>query len=100
LLHAQEFQASVSVNTDLIPVEQRIDLGTMRQDVETYVNNQRYTNMDWEGPKIPVDIGITVTSQIRQSLFRIFNRFFLSHCGQKNKYPLGGLSNIGQRVVI
>ncbi|HRI31625.1 MAG TPA: DUF4835 family protein [Candidatus Kapabacteria bacterium] len=62
-VHAQEFQASVSVNTDLIPVEQRIDLGTMRQDVETYVNNQRYTNMDWEGPKIPVDIGITITSK-------------------------------------
>ncbi|HRE58188.1 MAG TPA: DUF4835 family protein, partial [Candidatus Kapabacteria bacterium] len=62
-VHAQEFQASVSVNTDLIPVEQRIDLGTMRQDVETYVNNQRYTNMDWEGPKIPVDIGITITGK-------------------------------------
>jgi len=62
-VHAQEFQAIVSVNTDLIPVEQRIDLGTMRQDVEMYVNNQRYTGMDWEGPKIPVDIGITVTSR-------------------------------------
>lgn len=63
ITNAQEFQASVSVNTDMIPMEQRIDISSMKQDVEMYVNNQRYTGADWVGNKIPVDIGITVMSK-------------------------------------
>ncbi len=60
---AQELQANVVVNLDMLPVEQRIDVQSMRDDVTNYLNGQRYTAKDWTGPKIPVDVSITLTGR-------------------------------------
>ncbi len=61
--YSQELQPNVSVNMDMLPVEQRIDIQTMQQDVTTYLANQRFTGKDWRAPRIPVDISITLTGQ-------------------------------------
>jgi len=60
---AQELQANVVVNFEMLPVEQRVDVQSMREDVTNYLNSQRYTGKDWTGPKIPVDISITLTGR-------------------------------------
>ncbi|HYF03648.1 MAG TPA: DUF4835 family protein [Patescibacteria group bacterium] len=57
---AQELQANVTVNMEALPLDQRDDIITMKQDLENYLNNQRYTDADWEGPKIPVDITVYI----------------------------------------
>ncbi len=60
-IYAQELQPTVSVNMDMLPAEQRIDIQTMQQDVMRYLSNQRYTGKDWQGPRIQVDVSITLT---------------------------------------
>ncbi|MES2764712.1 MAG: DUF4835 family protein [Bacteroidota bacterium] len=60
LLKAQELQATVTVNMESLPLDQRDEIGSMKQDVENYLNNQRYTDADWEGARIPVDITIYI----------------------------------------
>ncbi|MBK9247203.1 MAG: DUF4835 family protein [Ignavibacteria bacterium] len=60
---AQELQANVLVNFDMLPVELRIDVQSMRDDVMRYLNSQRYTGKDWVGPKIPIDVSITLTGR-------------------------------------
>jgi hypothetical protein len=62
-LKAQELQATVTVNMEALPIDQRDDITTMKQDVENYLNNQRYTDADWEGARIPVDITIYITGR-------------------------------------
>lgn len=48
---AQELQANVVVNFEMLPVEQRVDVQSMREDVTNYLNSQRYTGKDWTGPR-------------------------------------------------
>jgi len=59
-LVAQELDANVIVNIERLERDQAIELRTMANDVRTYLNSQRYTNTDWEGEKIPVDVNIWV----------------------------------------
>lgn len=59
-LVAQELDANAIVNIERLERDQAIELRTMANDVRTYLNSQRYTNTDWEGEKIPVDVNIWV----------------------------------------
>ena len=61
--HAQELQATVTVNMDLLEMDDRVDVRTMKADVERYLNNQRYSGQDWEGERIPVDVTIYLTAR-------------------------------------
>lgn len=55
---AQELDANVIVNMDALQIDQRQDVQTMANDVRTYLINQRFTGMDWDGPRIPIDVTI------------------------------------------
>ncbi|MBS1536866.1 MAG: DUF4835 family protein [Bacteroidetes bacterium] len=61
--YSQEIQPNVSVNMDMLPVEDRIDVQTLQQDVTRYLSTQRFTGKDWVGPRITVDISITLLSR-------------------------------------
>lgn len=62
LLFSQEIKASVTVNTELIPFEERQYISTLKDDFERYINNQKFLETDWEGKPIPTDINIVVNS--------------------------------------
>lgn len=62
-VRGQEIQATVTVNMDQIPLDQRMDVQSMQNDVRTYLNNQRFTSQEWEGEKIPVDLTIYLMSR-------------------------------------
>lgn len=64
-IFAQEIDANVSVNMEQIPQEYRVSVNTIANDIERYVDSQRFTNIDWEGPKIPVEISIALTGGSR-----------------------------------
>ncbi len=59
-LKAQEIEVNVTVNVEQIPQEFRQNVLSMENDVERYINNQRFTSLDWEGAAIPVDISIVL----------------------------------------
>ncbi|MCX6154365.1 MAG: DUF4835 family protein [Candidatus Kapabacteria bacterium] len=57
-LKSQEIDATVQVSMDQVQVESRKNAETLASDLKTYINSQKYTNNDWDGPKIPVDVSI------------------------------------------
>lgn len=60
-IKAQEIEASVSVDLQQIQQELRINVQTMANDLQDYINNTKFTQLQWEGPKIPVDISIILS---------------------------------------
>lgn len=60
-LKSQEIDASVSVDMQQIPQELRVNVQTMGSDLQQYINNTKFTNNEWEGPKIPVDVSIILS---------------------------------------
>ncbi len=60
---AQEIQATVTVNYDQLPIDKRDEITTMKDDLESYINNTTFTTLDWEGGRIPVDITIYITGK-------------------------------------
>ena len=62
-IHAQEIELQVNVDLKNISFDNRIDIQNLRQDIINYINTQRYSESEWEKPKVPVDIGITITSR-------------------------------------
>lgn len=60
-LKSQEIKASVTINTDLLSYEAKQYVSTLKDDLEKYINNQKFLNEDWEGEPIPVDINIVFT---------------------------------------
>jgi hypothetical protein len=58
----QEIKATVSVNTDLLSFEAKQYVSTLKDDLEKYINNQKFMAEDWEGEPIPVDINIVFTA--------------------------------------
>ena len=60
---AQELDATVTVNMDMLEMDDRVDVRTMAADVERYLDNQRYTAQDWEGPRIPIDVTIYLSGR-------------------------------------
>ncbi|MFN3306929.1 MAG: DUF4835 family protein [Candidatus Kapaibacteriota bacterium] len=57
-LFAQEIKANITVNTELLTFEAKQYLTTLKNDLENYINNQKFTSEEWEGEPIPVDINI------------------------------------------
>jgi len=60
-MYSQEIRANVTVNMDLIPFDSRQYVASLKYDLENYINNQRFTDIEWEGPRIPVEISIYLT---------------------------------------
>lgn len=59
--YAQEIKANVVVNTDLLSIEAKQYVASLEDDIERYINNQKFLNQEWEGEPIPVDINIYLT---------------------------------------
>ncbi len=59
--YAQEIKANVVVNTDLLSIETKQYVASLKDDIERYINNQKFLNREWEGEPIPVDINIYLT---------------------------------------
>lgn len=55
---SQEIQIEVNINVEQLEFEARNYVSNMKRDIENYVNNQKFTQNDWEGPKIPVQMTI------------------------------------------
>ncbi len=75
LLTAAEIDARVSVNMEQLTQEQQINVGSMQSDVETYLNSTQFTDIEWEGPAIPVDVAIFLTGG---SNYKYSARVFIS----------------------
>ncbi|QLH54518.1 MAG: hypothetical protein CH6_3573 [Candidatus Kapaibacterium sp.] len=60
--YSQEIKANVTVNTDLLSIEAKQYVSTLKYDLENYINNQKFTDENWEGEPIPVDINIYFTA--------------------------------------
>ena len=60
-IFAQEIEADVTVNVEMLDQDKRISVATMENDSERYINSTRFTDIEWEGKKIPVDISIALT---------------------------------------
>jgi hypothetical protein len=56
VVQAQEIKANVIVNHERLEFESRTDISTIKDDLERYINNQRFTDIAWEGDPIDVDI--------------------------------------------
>lgn len=64
-LNSQELRANVSVNMDQIQFDSRQYVTSLKYDLENYINNQKFTDIEWEGPRIPVEISIYLTGSNR-----------------------------------
>jgi hypothetical protein len=62
LLYSQELNCNVTVNTESLPVESRDLLSDFGNEIETYMNQTRFTDENWEYPKINCAFTIFVTS--------------------------------------
>lgn len=60
-LCSQEIRATVTVNMEQLMQESRVNVSSMERDLTNYLNNQRFTGKEWEGPPIPVDVSIYLT---------------------------------------
>ncbi len=58
---SQEIEALVSINTAQLAPENRVSVNSLAADLQRYINNQRFTSLEWEGPKIPVEINIALS---------------------------------------
>ena len=58
---SQELQPLVDVNMERLDFESRRYVSNLKYDLENYLSNQRFTENDWEGPRIPVEISIYFT---------------------------------------
>ncbi|MBI5325739.1 MAG: DUF4835 family protein [Ignavibacteriae bacterium] len=57
-LLSQEIDATVTINMEQLPFEARTQVSNMESDLKNYINNQKFTKLDWKGDKIPVDLTI------------------------------------------
>jgi hypothetical protein len=62
LLYSQELNCDVTVNTESLPVESRDLLSDFANSIETYMNQTRFTDQNWEYPQINCAFTIFVTS--------------------------------------
>jgi hypothetical protein len=67
VLVSQEIEATVTLNTEGMPTEQLQNIEFFKPTLERYLNTQRFTNIDWEGPRIPVSVSIQLTSMGRNN---------------------------------
>ena len=60
-VYSQEIEPLVDVNMERLDFEQRRYVTNLKFDLENYLRTQRFTESDWDGPRIPVDISIYFT---------------------------------------
>jgi len=58
MIFAQEIAAKVTVNFESLQTEYREKLVNFASQVEDYINKNKWTDLKWEGPKIPVSIQV------------------------------------------
>lgn len=63
--YSQELDARVIVNMEQVAVHNRVNVETLQNDLERYLNTQRFTDIDWEGPKIPVEVSVYLTGGMK-----------------------------------
>lgn len=61
-LQSQEISSTVFVNMEQLSQEARVNLSTIEKDLTNYLNSQKYSNVDWVGPKIPINLTIFISS--------------------------------------
>jgi hypothetical protein len=59
--YSQEIEPLVDVNMERLDFEQRRYVSNLKYDLENYLRTQRFTEKDWEGPRIPVEMSIYFT---------------------------------------
>lgn len=57
-VESAEINADVTVSLEQVEQEYRFHVSTMESDIERYINSQNFTDIQWEGPAIPVKINI------------------------------------------
>jgi len=63
--YSQEIKATVFVNTQKLAFEALPSVSTMAQDIQNYINSQKFTEIKWEGEPINVDITIVLSGGTR-----------------------------------
>jgi hypothetical protein len=58
---AQELDARVTINYEQLPTQQKERLENFKMDVENYLNNTKFTDINWDGPKIVCNFNIFFT---------------------------------------
>jgi hypothetical protein len=59
---AQEIKATVNANMDILDIDARNQASDFAYQLENYINSTEFSDLDWEGNPIPVNIGITFRS--------------------------------------
>lgn len=59
--NSQEISANVVVNKERLSQENMININSLEVDITQYLNNQKFTSTDWDGPPIPVEINIVLS---------------------------------------
>lgn len=90
-LLSQEIEAKVFVDVQQLQQENRVNVQTMANDLERYINNTKFTTMQWDGPKIPVDISIILSGG--------FNNNFQGRLILTSQTRLNGDDNIRTTVL-
>ena len=62
IIFSQELDASVNVNYEQLPTAAKERLENFAQDVENYLNNNRFTGDSWEGDRIKCNFTVFFTS--------------------------------------
>lgn len=91
-LYAQEIRANVSVNMDQIQFDSRQYVTSLKYDLENYINNQKFTDIEWEGPRIPVEISIYLTGSNRT--------YFSAQLIVISKRTIRGTNDEGQSIAM
>jgi len=55
---SQEIEAKVTVNFESLSNDHREKLVNFAQQIEDYINKNKWTDLDWEGPNIPLSLQI------------------------------------------
>lgn len=66
-VYSQEIQATVVVNMEQVSFDYRNQVSSLQNDMEQYINNQKFSDIDWEGDKIPVDIQIVLSGGFKNN---------------------------------
>ena len=66
-IFAQELAATVQVNMEKLPTVNKDLLVNFKQQIEQYLNNNRFTSGNWEGERIKCTFNIFLTSASDES---------------------------------
>lgn len=60
-VQAQEVDATVTVNTDQLNIAAQQEVEGFAQELEQYIDNMVWTNVEWEGEKVPMNVNVVFT---------------------------------------